>query len=130
MTAAPVEKIEKIVLTLRTKQKRFFDKKVLPLEYYIGKQKWRLQNPLSDQLDGGHQGVFELPVPEGMTSDWFRFLCFKKSEQKSSDDWFILKIKLEVNGMVVFEKVDPNGIKIKADATSWCAPDFSYGGSK
>lgn len=128
MSTDPV-KIESIVLTLRTKQKRFAAKKEIPFEFYIGKDKWRLRDPRAEELEKGHKGVFDLPIPEGMTSDWFRYLCLKKPQQKSKDDWYILELKLEINGNVEYHK-EKTEIKIKADSMSWCAPDFVYGGSK
>jgi len=123
------EKIESIVLLLRTKQKRFAAKRDIPFDFYIGRHKWRLANPRVEELDKGNKGVFDLAVPAEMTSEWFRYLCLKKPQQKSKDDWYILELKLEINGKVVYHKENTE-IKIKADSTSWCAPDFDFGGSK
>ncbi|MFW9923633.1 MAG: hypothetical protein ACFFDW_10155 [Candidatus Thorarchaeota archaeon] len=125
MSKATPEKIEKISITLRTEQKRFAPKKETSVEFYIGKHRWRLANAKPEDIDKGHQGVFDLVVPPGMTSDWFRYLCLKRVESKG-DVWTLKEIKLTINDKVIYHKANAD-VKLKADTSSWCAPDFTYG---
>lgn len=125
MSTKTPEKIKSVSITIRTQQKRFEPKKVTSVEFYIGKHRWRLANAKSEELDKGHQGVFELEVPAEMTADWFRYLCLKRVESKG-DIWTLTEVKLTINDKVVYHKANAD-IKLKADTTSWCAPDFTFG---
>ena len=128
MTKEQVEKIENITISLKTRQKRFSAKKITTIEFYIGRHRWRLANAREEELEKGRKGVFDLTIPADMTSDWFRYLCLKRIETKSGDDWIIIEIKLIVNGKEIYNKENCD-IKLKADSSSWCAADFSYGGA-
>ncbi|NHJ39148.1 MAG: hypothetical protein FK731_03885 [Asgard group archaeon] len=120
------EKIEKIVIEITTGKKpgSSTDDEI---QLNIGSHKWILDKPKHNDFEKGKTDVFELDVPPGMDSSWFRFLCFEKKVRFGRDDpWLLDKIILKVNDQIVFERANIN-IWIKADNKRWCAPTFSYG---
>jgi hypothetical protein len=119
------EKIHKIALEITTGKKRTSGTDD-EITLFIGGYKWILDNPKHDDFEKGRRGIYELDVPDGMDSSWFRFLCFQKKSRGRDDPWQIEKITLKVNDQLVYEK---EGLKVwlKADAPRWCAPGFTYG---
>ncbi|NHJ85037.1 MAG: hypothetical protein FK734_06215 [Asgard group archaeon] len=126
MTDTKYEKTESIVieLTTGTSRKSATDD---PIELYIGSHDWLLHKPKYDDFEKGKTDVYELDVPAGMDSSWFRYLCFRKKTKSGKDDsWQLMKIKLIINGKVVYEK-DKLDAWLVGAKSSYCAPGFSYG---
>ncbi|MFW9924922.1 MAG: PLAT/LH2 domain-containing protein [Candidatus Thorarchaeota archaeon] len=123
------EKINSITLeiTTGTQRRSSTDDRI---ELYIGSHKWLLDIQNHDDFEKGKTDVYKLDVPKGMDSSWFRYLCLKKiSKSVSDDDWLLDKIKLTINGNLIYEKAKINHW-LKDNETSWCAPDFKYGNAK
>ena len=121
-----VEKIEKMVVEITTGKARKSDTDN-PVELYIGGHEWNLDIPNCDDFERGKTDKFELEIPDGMDSTWFRYFCLKKNTHTGKDDdWNIDKIKVIINDKVVYEKENINAW-LKDNHTSWCAPGFSYG---
>jgi len=126
MTANKYEPIQEIILEITTgsKRKDATDDAVI---LDIGGHSWELDLPKYDDFERGKTDHYELAVPEGMDSSWFRFLCFKKKgDLQRDDEWLLAKVKLTINSKVVYEKDNLNAL-LKVDRNRWCAPDFSYG---
>jgi len=126
MTESKYEQINQIILEITTggKRKNATDDAVT---LDIGGHSWELDLPKHDDFERGQTDRYELEVPKGMDASWFRFLCFKKKGDLSrDDDWLIEKVKLTINGKVVYEKDNLNAL-LKVDQNRWCAPDFSFG---
>lgn len=120
------EKITEVELEITTGKKR---KNATndPVEILIGEHGWELDLPDHDDFEKGKTDVYKLEVPDDMDSSWFRYLCLrKKSNIYKDDDWVFVKLKLTINGKVVYEKDNLNAV-LKASQERWCAPDFTYG---
>jgi hypothetical protein len=59
MTQPSTEPVEKIVLTLKTKQKRFA-RMTSPLEFSIGSHTWKLHQLKPESQEKGQGGTFTL----------------------------------------------------------------------
>ena len=124
--ATQYEKIESITITITTgnTKKSATDDSVM---LQIGGHKWQIDKPNYDDFEKGKTDSYDLEIPEGMDSSWFRFLCFqKKNLTGKSDDWEMEKVVLMVNGNIVYEKA---GLKawLTFDKPRYCAPGFNYG---
>ncbi|MEA2071185.1 MAG: PLAT/LH2 domain-containing protein [Asgard group archaeon] len=126
MTEKEYEDIESIQIEITTCSK-WFASTDNPVELYIGEHEWILDVENIDDFERGNTDTFDLEVPEDMDSSWFHYLCFRKRKYLGKDDnWCIKKIKLTVNGKVVYEKDNLNAW-LQENNLSWCAPDFKYG---
>ena len=70
--------------------------------------------------------IYELDVPQGLDSSWFRFFCLDKKNRGRDDDWNLVKLVVKINDKIVYEKSDLD-VWINAAHPSWCAPGFNYG---
>ncbi|MHA1462920.1 MAG: PLAT/LH2 domain-containing protein [Candidatus Heimdallarchaeota archaeon] len=121
------EKIDKIVIELTTCSEKRKSSTDDPVILYTGGHEWDLDKPHYDDFERGKTDSYNLDVPAGMDSSYFRYLCFKKRTRTAKgDDWCLDKIKLTINDKVVYEK-DSLNAWLKGEKTSFCAPDFKYG---
>ena len=118
------EIINKIKLTITTSNKRGSGTDD-PIKLYIGEHFWELKHPFCNDFEKGKTDVFNLDVPENMTSDWFQYFCMKK-DVAVKGKWILSRVKFEVNGRLIYDsgKIDYVFARGK---TTWCAKDFFYG---
>ena len=120
------EKIESIQLEITTGSKRR-NATDDPVELDIGEHEWVLDLPDHDDFEKGRTDVYDLKIPDDMNSSWFRYFCFKKKgDMYKDDDWVFVKLKVTINGKIVYEKDNLNAV-LKADRARWCAPEFNFG---
>ena len=119
------EKITKIVIEITTGHDRRSSTDDL-IVLNIGPHKWELQKPQYDDFEKGKTDSYELDVPEGMDSSWFRFFCLDKKAHGKDDDWNLVKLVVKINDKIVYEKSDLDAW-LNQLKPSWCAPEFNYG---
>ena len=120
------EKIEKMVVEITTCSDRRSDTNNL-VELYVGGHEWPLDLPYYDDFERGKTDTFDLDIPDGFNSSEIRYFCLKKSTHSGKDDdWCIQKVKVTINGKVVYEK-DNIHAWLKDNEQTWCAPGFNYG---
>ena len=95
-----------------------------PIRLYIGEYSWELDHPFCDDFEKGKTDDFDLP--EGLTSDWFQYLCLKKEHAIQADKWILRKFILEINNRIVYDSGELE-YAFEGGITTWCAKDFFYG---
>ena len=125
MSEEQCEIVNKIKLTLKT-GKKWGSATDDPVKLYIGDHIWELDNPFCDDFEKGKTDVFDLDIPEGLTSDWFQYFCLKKEQPLTGDKWLLTGLKVEINDRVIYDSGEIE-IWFKGDRTSWCVSDFYYG---
>ena len=68
------EIVSKMKLTLTT-GKKWGSSTDDPVKVFIGEHSWELTHPYCDDFEKGKTDVFNLDIPEGLTSDWFQYFC-------------------------------------------------------
>ncbi|MHA1188265.1 MAG: PLAT/LH2 domain-containing protein [Candidatus Heimdallarchaeota archaeon] len=119
------EIITKMKLTLIT-GKKWGSSTDDPVKLYIGEHEWDLDNPFCDDFEKGKTDVFELDIPEGLTSDWFQYFCLRKERAIHGDKWLLSNIKVEINDRLIYDSGEKE-IWFQDGDVSWCAADFVYG---
>jgi hypothetical protein len=97
-----------------------------PVKLYIGEHFWVLDHPFCNDFEKGKTDIFDLEIPEGLTSDWFQYFCLRKDNPVTGSKWLLNGIKVEINERVIYENNDIE-IWFSGNKTSWCVPDFYYG---
>lgn len=119
------EKINKIVVEITTgKERKSATDDLIRLN--IGSHQWELNTANYDDHEKGITDIYELDVPPGLDSSWFRFFCLDKKGSGRGDDWNLVKLVVKINDKIVYEKSDLD-VWINAANPSWCAPGFNYG---
>lgn len=119
------EIINKMKLTMTT-GKKWGSSTDDPIRLNIGEHSWDLDHPYCDDFEKGKTDVFDLDIPEGLTSDWFQYFCFKKDHPIIGDKWLLTGVKLEINDRVIYESGEIE-IWFDGSTTQWCVPNFNYG---
>ncbi|MGC9778242.1 MAG: hypothetical protein HZR80_03270 [Candidatus Heimdallarchaeota archaeon] len=97
-----------------------------PIKLYIGEHTWELDHPFCDDFEKGKTDVFDLDIPEGLTSDWFQYFCIKKELDIRSDKWQLRRVIVEINDRVIYDSSDIE-FWFESSKSTWCAKDFFYG---